>query len=299
MNELKSRGEKLFALFAELIIILLVIISIAPLLLIFLASITKESNLIANGYSFFPKAFSLDAYYYMRSQSGTVLRAYGISAIVTSLGTFASIIMTTMLAYPLSRKDFKYRNIIAFIVFFTMLFSGGIAPSYIMWTRIFHIKNTLLALIVPNYLMNAFNVFLVTNYFRNNVPDSLIESAQIDGASELKIFFKIMLPLSVPVVATIGLFTGLGYWNDWVNALYYITKPQLYGIQNLLSIIMSNISFLQSGTTSATVGAVAVQLPSTAVRMALAVIGILPIVIVFPFLQKYFIKGIVVGAVKG
>jgi putative aldouronate transport system permease protein len=277
MRELQSRGEKRFSLFAEIVIIILVIISVAPLLLMFIASITKESVLIANGYSFFPKAFSLDAYHYIRSEANTILRAYGVSILVTSLGTFASIIMTSMLAYPLSRKDFKYRNIIAFIVFFTMLFSGGIAPSYIMWTRVFHIKN----------------------YYRNNIPDSLIESAQIDGAGELKIFFKIMLPLSVPVVATIGLFTGLAYWNDWINALYYITKPQLYGIQNLLSIIMNNISFLQSGSSSATVGAVAIQLPSTAVRMALAVIGILPIVIIFPFIQKYFIKGIVVGAVKG
>lgn len=299
MSELQSRGEKMFSLFAELIIIVLVIISITPILLIFIASFTKESVLVTNGYSFFPKAFSLDAYYYMLGQAKTILRAYGVSILVTSVGTFTSIIMTSMLAYPLSRKDFKYRNIISFIVFFTMLFSGGIAPSYIMWTRVFHIKDTIFALIVPNYLMNAFNVFLVTNYYRNNIPDSLIESAQIDGASEIKIFFKIMLPLSIPVIATIGLFTGLLYWNDWINALYYITKPQLYGIQNLLSIIMSNISFLQSGTASGSVGAVAIQLPSTAVRMAMAAIGMLPIVIIFPFLQKYFIKGVVVGAVKG
>jgi putative aldouronate transport system permease protein len=180
-----------------------------------------------------------------------------------------------------------------------MLFSGGIVPSYIMWTRIFHIKDTLLALLLPNYLMSPFNVFLVKNYFTNNVPPSLIEAAQIDGASELKIFFKIMIPLSIPVVATIGIFTGLIYWNDWINGLYYITQPKMYSIQILLVRIMDNIQFLKSGGANIALGAGAVQLPSTSIRMALAVMGVLPIVIIFPFVQKYFIKGVVVGAVKG
>lgn len=168
-----------------------------------------------------------------------------------------------------------------------------------MWTRIFHIKNTILALVLPNYLMNAFNVFLMTNYYRNNIPGALIESAQIDGAKELKIFFRIILPLSVPAIATIGIFTGLAYWNDWINGLYYITQPQLFGIQNLLVRMMDNIQFLKSGAAGSALGSGAVQLPSNSVRMALAVIGVLPIVIIFPFMQKYFIKGVVVGAVKG
>jgi putative aldouronate transport system permease protein len=204
-----------------------------------------------------------------------------------------------MLAYPMSRKDFKYRNIISFLVFFTMLFSGGVVPSYIMWTRIFHIKDTVFALMIPTYLLGAFNVLLVKNYFSNNVPVSLIESAQIDGAGELKIFFKIMLPLSVPVVATIGIFTGLAYWNDWINGLYYITKPNMYSIQILLVRIMDNIQYLKSGSANSALGANAVQLPSTSIRMALAVMGILPVIIIFPFVQKYFINGVVVGAVKG
>ncbi|HOV41490.1 MAG TPA: carbohydrate ABC transporter permease [Oscillospiraceae bacterium] len=299
MTELKTRGEKAFSVFAQIMVIILVIISVAPFLLIFISSFTKESNLVANGYSFFPKELSLDAYYYMVSQYKTIIRAYGVSIFVTIAGTFFSILITSMLAYPLSRKDFKYRTIISFLVLFTMLFSGGIAPAYIMWTRIFHIKNTILALILPNYLMNAFNVFLMTNYYRNNIPVSLIESAQIDGAGEMRIFFKIILPLSIPSVATIGIFTGLAYWNDWINGLYYITEPKLFGIQNLLVRIMENIQFLKSGSAASAIGTVAVQLPSTSIRMALAVIGTIPIVIIFPFIQKYFIKGVVIGAVKG
>jgi putative aldouronate transport system permease protein len=168
-----------------------------------------------------------------------------------------------------------------------------------MWTRIFHIKDTVFALMIPTYLLGAFNVLLVKNYFSNNVPVSLIESAQIDGAGEMKIFFRIMLPLSVPVVATIGILTGLAYWNDWINGLYYITKPNMYSIQILLVRIMDNIQYLKSGSANSALGANAVQLPSTSIRMALAVMGILPVIIIFPFVQKYFIKGVVVGAVKG
>lgn len=298
MKEIKSRGEKNFSIFSEISIIILVILSLAPFVLIIMASLTKESALVKYGYSFFPKVFSLDAYTYLMKEAGTIVKAYGISIFVTVVGTGLSIIITSMLAYPLSRKDFKYGKAISFIVLFTMLFSGGIAPSYMMWTRVFHVKDTVFALILPNYLMNAFNVFLMRNYYSNNIPSSLIESAQIDGAGELKIFFKIIFPLSIPAVATVGIFTGLAYWNDWINALYYITKPNLYSIQNLLVTTMNNIQFLQSGNASA-VGNVAVQFPSNGIRMALAVIGVLPIIIIFPFMQKYFIKGVVVGAVKG
>lgn len=298
MKEIKSRGEKNFSIFSEISIIILVILSLAPFALIIMASLTKESALVKYGYSFFPKVFSLDAYTYLMKEASTIVKAYGISIFVTVVGTGLSIIITSMLAYPLSRKDFKYGKAISFIVLFTMLFSGGIAPSYMMWTRVFHVKDTVFALILPNYLMNAFNVFLMRNYYSNNIPSSLIESAQIDGAGELKIFFKIIFPLSIPAVATVGIFTGLAYWNDWINALYYITKPNLYSIQNLLVTTMNNIQFLQSGNASA-VGNVAVQFPSNGIRMALAVIGVLPIIIIFPFMQKYFIKGVVVGAVKG
>ena len=178
-----------------------------------------------------------------------------------------------------------------------MLFNGGIVPSYIMWTRFFHIKNTLWALIIPNYLVSAFNVILVKNFYQNNVPEALIEAAQIDGASEMTIFYKVMIPLARPVVATISLFTGLCYWNDWTNGLYYVDNEKLFSIQLLLMKIMNNIQALKMNTNL--LGAGAVELPGTSVRMAIAFIGILPILVVYPFIQKYLVEGVVIGAVKG
>ena len=234
-----------------------------------------------------------------RKQGKIILRSYGVSFLVTFGGTAISVLLTTMLAYPMARKSFKYRNALAFFVFFTMLFNGGIVPSYIMWTRFFHIKDTIWALMIPNYLVTAFNVILVKNYFQNSVPDSLIEAAQLDGASEFQIFVKVMLPLAVPTVATISLFTGIAYWNDWTNGLYYVNNEKFYSIQQLLMKIMSNIQALRSNSNASLLGTGAVELPSTSVRMAMAVIGILPIVIIYPFVQKYLVKGVIVGAVKG
>ena len=195
--------SKRFNTAATIILTVLVIITLLPLALIVISSFTKESALIRNGYSFWPQEWSLDAYYYMIKQGAVILRSYGISVFVTVVGTAASVILTTMLAYPMSRKSFKYHNVLSFFVFFTMLFNGGIVPSYIMWTKIFHIKDTIFALLIPNYLVTAFNVILVKNYYANNIPDSLIEAAEIDGATEMTIFRKIMLPLAVPTVATL------------------------------------------------------------------------------------------------
>lgn len=299
MKTLESKGEKAFKAFSAVLMTAITLLAFIPFILITVASLTDETMLIRNGYSFFPQRFSLSAYAYMVSNSSLILRSYGVSILVTGVGTAISLIITTMLAYPMSRKDFRYNNVLAFITFFTMLFSGGAVPAYIMWSRYFHLNNTFAALIIPNYLLTAFNVFLVRNYFSNNVPPALIESAQIDGASELRTFFKIMLPLSIPVIATVGLFTGLIYWNDWINALYYINKPQFYGIQNLLMRIMNNIQFLNSSQASNLLGGRNVELPSTSIRMAMAILGLLPIVITFPFLQKYLIKGVIIGAVKG
>ena len=266
-------GERNFRRFALITLGIMTILSLLPVILIVIASFTDENSLIANGYSYFPAKWSLDAYFYMIKQAKLITRAYGISFFVT--------------------------KILTFLVFFTMLFNGGVVPSYMMWSQFFHLKNTIWALILPNYLITAFNIMLVKNYYQNSIPDALIEAAEIDGASELTIFWKIVFPLSTPVIATISLFTALKYWNDWVNALYYITKPQLYGIQNLLLRIMDNIQFLKSGGAGEIAGAAMVDLPGTSVRMAMAVVGILPIILIYPFVQKYFIKGVVVGAVKG
>lgn len=296
----KLNSEKIFRSFAFVVLLILAIVCILPIILIIVASFTDETTLLANGYRFFPQKYGLEAYVYLLKQSVMMLRAYKISILVTVIGTQASLVLSTTFAYPLSRKDFKYRNIFSFLVFFTMLFSGGIVPSYMMWTKFFHIKDTIWALIIPSYLMNAFNILLIRNYYSNNIPDALVEAARIDGASEFLTFRRVIVPLSVPVIATVGLFTGLAYWNDWINGLYYINDPGLYSIQNLLIRLMNNIQYLNSGAAAGIVsGGTTGALPSTSVRMAIAVVGVIPVVAAYPFLQKYLIRGTVIGAVKG
>lgn len=298
-NKLYTRGERSFQYFALVFLLIYAVAVLAPFVLIFVSSVTDETTLVANGYSFLPRKLSLDSYLYMWNQRAQIGRSYLTSIGITVIGTAVSLLITTMLAYPMSRRDFRYRNQLSFFVFFTMLFSGGIVPSYFMWTQIFHIKNTYFALLLPNLLMNAMNVMLVRNYYKNSIPFEMIEAAEIDGASELTIFARIMVPLSLPVNVTVGLFTGLAYWNDWVNALYYVDDPAFFGIQNFLVRMMNNIQFLSSGSAAGMVGAGMTALPSTGIRMALAVIGVLPILIIYPFLAKYLTKGMVVGAVKG
>ena len=202
-----------------------------------------------------------------------------------------------MTAYILSKRDMPGVKILNFMIIFTMLFNGGLVPTYISYTTIFHIKDTLLALIVPNLLMGAFMVMLVRNYFEHSIPGELYESARIDGASEFRIFGTIVLPLSVPIMATVGLMSALAYWNDWQNSIYYISDKKMYSIQAILNAINQSISMLAS--LGDTAGASAAQLPTTTIRMAIAVVGILPILIISPFFQKYFAKGLVAGAVKG
>ena len=239
----------------------------------------------------------MDAYQYILDNSNTFFRAYGITIIVTILGTAVSMILTSMTAYILSKRDMPGVKILNFMIIFTMLFNGGLVPTYISYTTIFHIKDTLLALIVPNLLMGAFMVMLVRNYFEHSIPGELYESARIDGASEFRIFGTIVLPLSVPIMATVGLMSALAYWNDWQNSIYYISDKKMYSIQAILNAINQSISMLAS--LGDTAGASAAQLPTTTIRMAIAVVGILPILIIYPFFQKYFAKGLVAGAVKG
>lgn len=287
-----------FQIFANILLSLMSICCIAPFVLLILSSITEEKSLVANGYSFIPKEISFSAYTFLLSDSGSILNAYGISALVTVLGTLGNLLLTTMYAYPLSRKDLPGRNFFAFFLFFTMLFSGGLVPAYIMWTQTFHIQNKLLALLVPNLLMGAFNVIMMRTYFTSNIPDSVIEAARIDGAGELRILFKVVLPMALPIMATVGLLVGLAYWNDWTNGLYYVNDDRLYSVQVLLTNILRNIDMLKQSAASG--GSVFVgQMPSSAIRMAIAVMGVLPVLIIYPFLQRYFIQGIAIGAVKG
>lgn len=291
--------EKKFRLVVTIILTLFSIVALFPLVLLVVASFTEENELITRGYQILPRKWSLEAYRYMVRQASTITRAYLVTIGTTVVGTILSILLTSSIAYPMARKNFKYRNALSFFVYFTMLFNGGLVPQYIMWTTIFHIKNTYFALIIQNLLMSAFNIFLVRNYYSNSLPDALFEAAQLDGASEFGIYTKVVFPLSKPVIATIGLFVALAYWNSWTNALYYVTDPRYFGIQNLLMRIMKNIEYLRTGAAELSAEGQAVSLPGNSIRMALAFVGILPIIIVYPMLQKYFIKGVVVGAVKG
>ncbi len=289
---------KAFRIFSNVLMILIGICSIAPFLLLIMSSVTDEQSLVSNGYSFFPKEYSLYAYKYLLADSTSMVRAYGISILVTAVGTVANLLLTTLYAYPLSRKDLPGRNIFAFYLFFTMLFSGGLVPSYIMWSRTFHINNTIFALIVPNLMLGAFNVIMMRTYFTTNIPDAVIEAARIDGAGEIRILYRIVLPMATPIMATIGLLVGLAYWNDWQNGLYYLTDDRLFSVQVLLMDIQRNIDSLRRSASQGASVSLA-NLPSTGVRMAITVLGILPIMIIYPFVQKYFVKGIAIGAVKG
>ena len=263
-----------------------------------MSSITSESALVRDGYSFFPKEFSIHAYKFIWDNAANVFRAYGITILVTVIGTSINVAMSALLAYPLSLKNLPGKRILNFYIFFTMLFNGGLVPTYLMYTGIFHINNTLLADIVPGLLMSAMNVMLIRTFFATSIPDALFEAAQIDGASQFQIFFKIVLPLGKPILIAMGLLSGLGYWNDWTNGLYYIRDTKLYGIQNLLNKMISDLTALTQNASGASTVAIA-DIPSASVRMAIAFVAMLPILCLYPFLQRYFTKGIALGAVKG
>ncbi|MDG0809858.1 carbohydrate ABC transporter permease [Cohnella rhizosphaerae] len=278
------------------IFILLAALCVIPFLLLFMSSISSESSIVNNGYSFWPKEFSLEAYTYLWSQKLAMFNSYGITILITVAGTFVGLLISALLAYPLSRRDLPIRGVLSFLVFFTLLFNGGLVPTYLIYTEVFHMKNTLMALIVPGLLTNGFFILLIRTFFANSIPVQILESAYIDGASEFKIFYRMVLPLSLPILATIGLMLTINYWNDWFNGLVYITEPRLFSIQNLLNRMLSNIQFLQQNNLGGQ--NMAVNLPMNGVRMAMAVVGILPLILIYPFFQKYFVKGLTIGAVK-
>jgi putative aldouronate transport system permease protein len=276
--------------------ILLSLAALLPFVLLFTSSLTDERSLLVDGYSFFPKKWTLSTYGYVFKTNGqNVFRSYGITLLVTVIGTTLSLLISPMLAYVISRRDYNKRGIISFLIFFTMIFNGGLVSSYIMWTRLFHIKNTIFALIFPYLLFNGFYIMLMKSYFSMNIHPSLIEAAKIDGAGELRIYFEIVIPLSLPIIATIGLMVGINYWNDWQLGLYFITEPRLFSLQNLLNRILNNAKYLASMSNDMSAR---VDLPSIGVRMAMAVIGVIPIMALYPFFQRYFIKGIALGGVK-
>ncbi|MCY9691783.1 carbohydrate ABC transporter permease [Paenibacillus alginolyticus] len=282
----------------NLIFILMACASIFPFVLLVMASFTDQKAIINDGYSLLPSVFSLEAYKYMMKSSASLFRAYGITVFITIIGTVVGLAISTMLAYPLSRSDMPLRKVMSFLVFFTLLFNGGLVSTYLIYTEFFHIKNTIWALIIPGLLTNGFYILLIRTFFSTSIPAAIIESAYIDGASEFKIFYRIVLPLSLPILATIGLMLGISYWNDWFNGLIFVTDSKLFSIQNMLNRMLSDIQFLQkSSMTNASQASS--NIPTDSVRMAIAVIGIVPIFCAYPFFQKFFVKGLTLGAVKG
>ena len=281
-----SKKTKRYQFWINLILIVMTLTIILPFLLVFISSITDETVLIRNGYSFFPEKVSFYAYQYIIRQGEKILRAYGVTILITVVGTFLNLMFSALLAYPLSVKTLPYRRQITFFVFFTMLFNGGLVPTYLMY----------------NLLLSANNVLMIRSYFMTSIPEALYEAAKIDGAGHTKIFFQITFPLGKPILVTMGLFSALAYWNDWTNGLYYLSGNQgqkLYSIQNLLNQMITDIQYLASGKVAGNIGAEVAKLPTTSIRMAIAFIAMLPLFIIYPFLQKYFAEGITLGAVKG
>ncbi len=299
---MKTREDKIFNVFGHIFMILLTVMAIVPIVLMVISSLTSNGAVLRNGYSFFPEEWSTYAYEWIfASNGGVVFKAYGISFFITAIGTTCSLLLTIGLAYGLSKKGLPGRGIFTFLVVFTMLFNGGLVPTYINYTNVFHIRDTIYGLLIPSLLMNAFNILLMKSYFVTGVPDEILEAAYIDGASEFQTMVKIAVPLSKPIIATIGMFAGIAYWNDWNNGyIYLVQRTDLYSIQNLLNRLMQNINALtQNASQVGNVNQGLSEIPSVTVRMAMATLGILPIVVIYPFIQKNFVKGITLGGVKG
>ena len=292
----KKFQDASFQLLIHCVFIVFALAAIVPFLLLIVSSLTDERYLLTEGYGFWTNHWSLDAYRWVFfTNRATIFRAYGITVFITVVGTTLSLLVGPMLGYAISRRDYPIRNVISFLVFFTMIFNGGFVASYVTWVRLMNVKNTIWALLFPGMLFSGFQIMLMKSYFTMNIHPALIEAAKIDGAGEFYIYFKIVLPLSLPIIATIGLMVGINYWNDWRNGLFYLTDPKLFNLQNLLNRILENANYLaivgsQVGDRS--------EVPSTGARMAMAVIGALPVMALYPFFQKYFIKGLTLGGVK-
>lgn len=268
---------------------------IVPMLLVLAVSFTEESQISRYGYSLFPKEFSTAAYERLFYPGSSIYRSYGITIFVTLLGTAIAVVVTYMVAYPLANKVLKYRNGFAMFFFFTTVFNSGMVPWYLICRKLGMYDN-LLALLIPSMIFSPFNMFLVRNYV-STIPASLAESARLDGAGEVSIAFRIVFPLCKPILATITLFYGIGYWNNWFNAVMLIDSKELYPLQMLLFRLQSDINMLAQMTTQGV--ALGITPPSESFKMATVIVTIGPLALLYPFLQKYFVQGIMIGSVKG
>jgi putative aldouronate transport system permease protein len=292
---MKARGRFSTAV-VYILVTLFTLLCVFPMVLSLIVSFTDEDAITRNGYSFFPARWSAYAYRLIFHAGSSVLRSYGISIFITAVGTGLAVAVTAMAAYTLANKRVACRRWLALFFYVTMVFSAGIVPWYFI-CRAVGLRNNILSLIVPSLLFNPFNLFLVKN-FMDGIPDSLRESATIDGASDIRTAFSIYFPLSVPVLATVTLFYGLAYWNDWWNAIMLVDDKRLYPLQFLLLQLRSQIRMIRDLQLGAA-GASTITPPAESMKMATAIVTIGPIVLLYPYLQRYFIKGLVVGSIKG
>jgi ABC-type sugar transport system, permease component len=294
---MKSRSDTILITTFYIITGFTALLCLLPLCLVLSGSFTDEIALLQNGYRLLPGKFSINAYKFILTGNDSIYYGYAVTSFTTIIGTVLSLVMTSAIAYPLSLKHLKYRNKITFFVYFTMLFNGGLVPSYLLIYKYLHLRDNILVYILP-CMINAFNMLLLRNFF-SSMPESLYESAKIDGANDIVILFKIILPVSLPALASVGLFYSLGYWNDWFTALLYINDRRLYSLQYLVMKIQREVDFLNSGISGASNSGVSIIIPTYGVRMATTILTIGPIIFLYPLLQRYFVKGIMIGAIKG
>ncbi len=266
-----------------------------PLLIILASSFSENMSILREGYSFLPKNFTLEAYDFVLRRSGQLGRSYMVTILNTAIGTSVGVVMMAMYAYAISRKDVKYANFFSLFAYITFIFNGGLVPFYIVYSRVLGLSNTIWVMIIP-YLVDVWYIVILKTYFANSIPHEVFESATIDGAGEIKIFIKIILPLAMPAIATVVLFTVLKYWNDFQLPLYFIEETKLYNVQYMLYRIMSNMEFVSQDTHSVNLSG---PLPVESARMAMCVLGAGPLLVAYPFFQKYFVKGLTMGSVKG
>lgn len=284
----------------HLVFILLALVCLVPVLVVLSISLSSEESIRQTGYQILPTALSGEAYDYIVKQGSMIIRALGVSITVTVLGTLIGILLTTSMGYALSRPQFKLKGLLTWVVFIPMVFNGGLVSSYYINSSMLGLSDTIWALILP-LAVSSFNVIICRTFFKSTIPDGLIESAEIDGAGQFRIYFTIVLPISLPVLATIGLFLCFGYWNDWFQSLLYIDDQTLYSLQALLNSLMSNVDALarNASTMGVSYAELVAKMPKESARMAVAIIIVLPVALAYPFFQKYFISGLTVGAVKG
>ncbi len=295
LNRIKPVTNILF----NILLLIFALMCVIPLILVFMISISSEQTLSTYGYQFIPKSFSGAAYSFLWNERSTILHALWISVIVTVLGTVLGLFLTTTMGYVLSRPNFKLKGFFTYVVFIPMIFNGGMLANYVVTNNLLGLGNNILALILP-LAVSSFNIIICKTFFKSTIPDSIIESAKIDGASQFRIFGSIVMPISKPVLATIGLFLSFGYWNDWFQSSLYITQKNLVSLQALLDNMVKQIQYIANNPSAgASLQQYIGQMPTEGVRMAIAIVVVIPIACAYPFFQKYFISGLTIGAVKG